>query len=133
MDRRPSARSTKVKPKLTVRCSGCGAPLGNPLTHRCTTKTDFKQQKKQAAKPKPKPASTGNAHEYTGCGDENCPRFPCRVYREGFEDGRRRGFDEGKVEGAIEGFEEGYKRGWQEGYDVGFPAGIAACPLSHQG
>jgi len=114
MDRRPSTRSTKVKPQLTVKCGSCGHPLGNPLTHRCTTKTDFRRRKKQAAKPKPAPKpATGNAHEYASCDDDDCSRFQCRVYKEGLANGT--------------------EVGRQLGYAEGFPDGIAACPLSHQG
>jgi hypothetical protein len=87
MDRKTPARRSKVKPKLTVRCGTCGSALGNPLTHRCITKTDFKKRKAAAAKPPPKPASTGNAHEYAGCEDEDCPRFQCRIYKEGVANG----------------------------------------------
>lgn len=54
-------------------------------------------------------------HDYRDCADPACPRFPCRVYREGDEAGERRGYD----------------RGYQEGYADGFPDGIAACPLPH--
>ena len=37
-----------------------------------------------------------------------CPRFPCRVYR------------------------EGHQHGYADGYDDGFPDGIAACPRDHR-
>jgi hypothetical protein len=110
MDRKPSARKTKVGPKLVVKCS-CGAPLGNPLTHRCVTRTDFK--KRAAEKPAPRPKPSGNAHEYAACEDDDCPRFQCRVYKEGRSDGRT--------------------EGWTAGYAIGFPEGMAACPLPHQG
>jgi hypothetical protein len=58
-------------------------------------------------------------HRYEYCTDEHCPRFPCQVYRQGTEDGRRRGFDEGYAQG----FEDGYKQGFREGLD--------ACPRPH--
>jgi flagellar biosynthesis/type III secretory pathway protein FliH len=58
-------------------------------------------------------AATSAEHRYQTCRDEDCDRFPCRIYREGYRNGR----------------EDGYA----EGYDQGFPDGIAACPLSHEG
>ncbi len=60
-------------------------------------------------------------HDYTRCDDTDCPRFPCRVYREGWRDGWDRGHAEGEA--------EGYARG----YATGFPDGIAACPGPHGG
>jgi hypothetical protein len=44
-------------------------------------------------------ARTAEQHRYDQCGDDNCPRWPCQVYREGYEDGYRRGFDEGRAAG----------------------------------
>jgi hypothetical protein len=70
--------------KINVRCRGCGAPVGNPLTHRCATRPD--PAGRQRASPQPA-AATGNAHEYTACDDDDCPRFLCRVYKEGLADG----------------------------------------------
>ena len=113
MDRKTPPRPSKVKPKLTVKCGSCGKPLGNPLTHVCVTGTDFAKRKREAAKPKPKPAGTGTGHEYTACDDDDCSRFPCRVYKEG------------KADGEVVGR--------QIGYAEGFPDGMSACPLPHQG
>lgn len=110
---------------FTVKCRSCGSPLGNPFTHRCVTRTGFKKRKAEAAKPKPQFASTGNAHDYTACDDDDCPRFPCKLYKEGRGDG---------VEiGRQLGFAEGYAKGERDGYDQGFPDGIAACPREHKG
>ena len=97
-----------------VDCARCRKPLGNPLTHRCVTGTDFKKRKRQAdkPKPKPKPASTGNAHEYAACDDDDCSRFQCRIYKEGVANGT--------------------EIGRQLGYADGFPDGIAACPRNHR-
>ena len=58
-------------------------------------------------------------HDYRRCTDDNCPRFSCQAYKEGYEDGRRHGFDEGHAEG----FEAGYKQGFGDGID--------ACPRPH--
>ena len=113
MDRKTPVRPSKVKPKLTVKCGSCGKPLGNPLTHACVTRTDFRKRKADAAKPKAKPATNGNAHEYTTCDDDDCHKFQCKIYKEGKDDG--------------------VVLGRQLGYAEGFPDGMAACPLPHQG
>jgi hypothetical protein len=58
-------------------------------------------------------AATHAEHRYQLCKDEYCDRFPCRVYKDGYRNGR----------------EDGYA----DGYDQGFPDGIMACPRNHQG
>lgn len=45
----------------------------------------------------------GSRHEYAACTDPYCPKFQCRVYREGLEAGR--------AEGHAAGFAEGYAEG----------------------
>lgn len=74
-------------------------------------------------------------HDYRACyhRDPGCPRFPCRVYREGFEDGERRGYDRGFSDGEAKGYADGYARGRGDGYADGYQAGVAACPRSHSG
>lgn len=116
MDRPASRRKTKVGAHVGLSCGNCGKPLGNPLTHVCREKTDFKKRKAAAAKPKPQ-ARTGTAHEYTTCDDDDCSKYPCRVYKQGLADGE------------VLGRQVGYAEGWAQGY----PEGIAACPRSHQG
>ena len=116
MDRPQSRRKTKVKPALGLSCGKCGKPLGNPLTHVCREKTDFKRRKAASAKVKPQ-ARTGTGHEYTACDDDDCSKFPCRVYKEGLADGE------------ILGRQIGYA----EGYAAGFPDGLASCPGPHGG
>ena len=70
------------------------------------------------------PASA-DKHDYQRCTDDNCPRFPCQVYKEGFGDGHQRGLDEGtRRAGTPEGFEAGYKQGFADGID--------ACPRPHK-
>ena len=56
---------------------------------------------------------TGNAaeHRYEECGDEYCQRFPCRVYREGYEAGRAAGFGAGYTAGEVDGYVAGYADG----------------------
>ena len=119
MDRPQRTGKTKAGPHIGLACGKCGKPLGNPLTHVCREKTDFKRRKAAAAKAaKKKPqARTGTAHEYTACDDDDCSRYPCRVYKEGL------------ATGEVLGRQLGYAEGWAEGY----PSGIAACPRSHQG
>jgi hypothetical protein len=43
--------------------------------------------------------------------DPDCPRFPCRVYREGYEDGHRDGYAAGYADGEASGFASGYAAG----------------------
>jgi len=56
-------------------------------------------------------AGVRDEHRYQVCTDELCPRFPCRVYREGFEAGHGAGFSAGHAAGRAEGFAEGYQVG----------------------
>lgn len=60
-------------------------------------------------------------HEPHACADENCHRYPCRIWREAFEAGR------------LQGHEEGFAKGYTDGYGHGYPDGIRDCPLPHQG
>ena len=62
---------------------------------------------------------------YRDCNDDSCPRFPCRVYREGFVDGYHKGWDDG--------YQEGYAKGYADGYNIGFGDGLASCPGPHGG
>ncbi len=117
MDRPRRQGKTKAGPHIGLTCGKCGKPLGNPLTHVCRERTDFKKRKAAAAKPKKPQAGTGNAHEYTACDDDDCSRFQCRVYKQGVADGE------------VLGRQVGYAEGWGDG----FPAGIQACPRPHEG
>ena len=49
-------------------------------------------------------------HHYADCMDPDCPRFPCRVYKEGVQ--------------------AGYWRGYMDGESAGFAAGYAAGAAS---
>ena len=51
-------------------------------------------------------ARRAEEHHYTECTDPDCPRFPCKVYKEGAQ--------------------SGYWRGWADGETAGFAAGYAA-------
>ena len=117
--RRPGR--TKAGPHVSIKCGNCGNPLGNPLTHVCRTATDFRERKKAAEKPKKPQARTGTAHEYTTCDDDDCSKYPCRVYKEG------------KADGEVEGYQFGYAEGNANGYAAGFDAGLASCPGPHSG
>jgi hypothetical protein len=54
-------------------------------------------------------------HRYQACQDEDCQRFACRVYKEGY----RRGHDAGYAIGYAEGYAAGEAAGYQAGYDAG--------------
>lgn len=58
-------------------------------------------------------------HRYQTCHDDDCERFACRVYKEGFADG----FDAGY--GC--GFDAGHAVGYAEGHSDGYAAGAAAA------
>jgi hypothetical protein len=60
-------------------------------------------------------------HPYQHCTDEDCPRFPCRVYKEG----QRNGYDGGTTLG-FDGWHVGYRVGWADGYAEGYAAGYGA-------
>lgn len=60
---------------------------------------------------------TREEHRYQLCRDDDCDRFPCRVYKEGHRDG----------------WEYGRQRGHAEGYAEGFGDGLASCPGPHGG
>jgi len=49
-------------------------------------------------------------HEYAACADEFCPKFQCRVYREGLEAGRAEGHASGFAEGYAEGVNAAYQQ-----------------------
>jgi hypothetical protein len=55
------------------------------------------------------------AHRYQTCQDEDCERFPCRVYKEGF----RNGYGAGRASGLAEGHAAGYTEGYGDGYAAG--------------
>jgi hypothetical protein len=58
-------------------------------------------------------------HRYQTCRDEDCQRYACRIYREGFRDGY------GAGHGA--GYAEGHATGYEEGHADGYAAGAASC------
>ena len=58
-------------------------------------------------------------HRYQACRDENCQRFACRIYREGFQDGH--------AAGSASGFAQGQAAGYAEGHSDGYAIGAASC------
>jgi hypothetical protein len=52
-------------------------------------------------------SALGQAHDYRSCSDPDCPRFACKVYREGR--------DAGEAAGQAEGYTEGYAEGYCDG------------------
>ena len=72
-------------------------------------------------------ARTRNDHLYEDCEDPDCPRFPCRVYKEGIEVGYRRGYNKGYADGYTAGYADGFGAGMAAGYQAGFAAGMASA------
>jgi flagellar biosynthesis/type III secretory pathway protein FliH len=58
-------------------------------------------------------------HLAEACQDDDCPRFPCRIYKQGWRAGYDRGFREG--------YDDGYAAGYAAGYGAGYSAGAASC------
>jgi hypothetical protein len=56
-------------------------------------------------------AGTSAEHRYQACDDEWCERFPCRVYREGYEAGHASGSASGYAAGHADGYADGYGDG----------------------
>jgi len=116
-----SKRRATIKPSVDFgKCGTCKKPLGNPLTHVCKPKSDFKARKSRAAKKarereraKARKKRQAEAHEPESCRDGGCPRPYCQWYKAGFK--------------------AGYEQGVNDGFEVGFQAGIAACPRNHSG
>jgi hypothetical protein len=53
-------------------------------------------------------------HHYADCTDPDCPRFPCKVFKEGAAAGYRTGFMDGE----------------SVGFAAGFAAGVASAPAA---
>ena len=54
-------------------------------------------------------------HRYQTCQDEDCQRFACRVYREGYAAGHAAGYGSGYAAGQADGYSEGYGDGYSAG------------------
>lgn len=112
---RAARRKATIKPSITFgKCETCKKPLGNPLTHVCKPKSDFKARKSRAAK-KAKAAERAKArkkrqdgqHPFESCRDDQCRRPQCVAYRAGWHEGEAVGFG------------------------AGFEAGLKSCPGPH--
>lgn len=111
-----SSRAT-VKPSISFgKCPKCKKTVGNPLTHVCAPKSDFKARKRKAAKREK--AKQAEQHPFESCRDSDCKRPQCVAYRTGWHEGHIQGFDEG--------YEAGYAAGAAAGYAAGFAAGSAS-------
>jgi len=112
------------KPTLTTKvtfgtCPRCKKPQGNPLTHTCHPKSDFKRRKaryEQQQRSRGRKKRQKQAHDYQACPDNDCPRPVCVAFKTGYQTGHR----------------DGYQHGWQQGHDRGYAEGLAACPRPHQ-
>jgi hypothetical protein len=61
-------------------------------------------------------------HRYQTCRDEDCQRYACRIYREGYSHGKAAGEAEGHAAGLAEGYSKGHTAGYGEGYLAGMAA-----------
>ena len=59
--------------------------------------------------------SNGQQHRYQTCRDEDCQRFACRVYREGYSHGRAAGCSAGYAAGEAAGYAAGHADGYAAG------------------
>jgi hypothetical protein len=58
-------------------------------------------------------------HRYQTCRDEDCQRYACRIYREGYDNGYGAGHAAGET--------KGHAAGHAEGWNAGYAAGAASC------
>ena len=128
---RASGRRATLKPSISFgKCPACKKRLGNPLTHVCAPKSDFKARKSRAEK-RAKTAERERArkkrqseqHPFESCRDDSCKRPMCVAYRSGWHEGHFAGFDEG--------FAAGFGAGFAAGHEEGFKEGLASCPGPH--
>lgn len=123
------AARRKATPKLKLdfgKCPKCKKAIGNPLTHTCAPKSDFRKRKRQAeaARPKRKPREQ---HDYQLCRDDSCKRPLCVAFKVGY----RGGYQDGWKDSYELGYKQGYEDGNAAGYQSGFAAGLASCPGGH--
>ena len=118
-----SKRRATLKPAVDLgTCGTCKKPLGNPLTHVCAPRSDFRARKARAAKrerdrerEKARKKRQGEKHDYQACRDPDCPRPLCKAFKGGWK----------------LGYDTGHDDGWALGYDTGHKDGIADCPRPH--
>lgn len=120
ISRRSLRAKATIKPTLSFgKCPRCRKPQGNPLTHTCHPRSDFKRRKNaydKAQRARTRKQRQKNTHDYQACNDTSCPRPLCVAYKTGY----------------LAGLNEGYENGWQHGYDRGHADGIAACQRTHK-
>jgi hypothetical protein len=105
-----SRRKATAKPKVSFgKCQACGKPYGgNPLTHVCQPKSDFKKRKARAANRKKRQQEK---HDYRACQDKDCPRSLCVAFKTGWKVGYDQGYEEGFAVGNAAGFAAGFAAG----------------------
>lgn len=122
-----SRRKATLKPAVDFgKCPKCKKAVGNPLTHVCAPKSDFKARKSRAAKrdktrerEKARKKRRAEAHPPESCRDDDCPRPYCLYYKAGFKAGYE------------QGFKDGFDAGFAAGFGAGFKEGLASCPGPH--
>ncbi|HEY3957975.1 MAG TPA: hypothetical protein VGM53_31815 [Streptosporangiaceae bacterium] len=117
------------RPQLNTVCGRCGKPRGNPLTHTCRTRSDFKARKAAYAKQQQAAARQAKpAHDYRACSDTSCPRPLCVAFKTGYHTGDH----DGHADGWQQGYDRGHADGMRQGYDQGHADGINDCPRQHK-
>jgi hypothetical protein len=119
-----SRRKATLKPQFSFgKCPKCRKQTGNPLTHVCAPKSDFKRRKsafarkqKAGARAEARKNRQAEKHDYQACPDQDCKRSLCVAFKTGWKLGDQ----------------DGFERGWELGYGAGYPDGQDACPLPHQ-
>ena len=90
------------------------AVTGNAMPHALTsgnTSNGTRHDMTEAATRWDSSRAPKPEHRYQTCDDERCDRFPCRVYREGYEAGHAAGSASGYAAGRADGYAEGYADG----------------------
>lgn len=118
-----SRRKATIRTQLSWgKCPRCRKPYGNPLTHECAPKSDFKQrraayEKRQREAAKAKARAEREAarkqqpkHDYTFCRDKECPKPLCKAFKTGYQLGDQ----------------DGYERGWEAGVTAGLNSAAAS-------
>jgi hypothetical protein len=119
-----TAKAT-FKPQWSFgKCPKCKKDIGNPLTHTCAPKSDFKKRRarfereaKAKAAAEARKKRQADKHDYQACPDPECKRSLCAAFKTGYRLGD----------------ETGFERGFELGYSSGFQDGIEACPRNHAG
>lgn len=81
---RRRATRTRLKPAISLTCSKCGKPLGNPLTHTCVIGSDWKKRAAQAERRRK--AEAARARQKTAAARRRAAE---RARRKAWQDKRR--------------------------------------------